>query len=103
MDALCPLGGLESIYSYLSSGTWLRRVAPSALVLFAAVVGITLLFGRVFCGWICPLGTIGEFSNLAAKKLGIRQRELPPALDRALKMLKYVVLAVILYSTFAGP
>jgi NapH/MauN family ferredoxin-type protein len=100
VDALCPLGGLESIYSYLTSGVWLRRTAPSALILFIAVTGITLLLGRVFCGWICPLGTIGEFINLSAKKLGIRQRELPPALDRALKMLKYVVLAVILYFTW---
>ncbi len=23
-----------------------------------AIVGITLVFGRVFCGWICPFGTI---------------------------------------------
>ena len=101
VDALCPLGGLESIYSYLSSGTWLRRVAPSALVLFAAVVGITLLFGRVFCGWICPLGTIGEISAGLARKLGIKRKELPPSLDGALKMLKYVILAVILYYTWS--
>jgi polyferredoxin len=101
VDALCPLGGLESIYSYLSSGTWLRRVAPSALVLFAAVVGITLLFGRVFCGWICPLGTIGEISGGLARKLGIKRKELPQSLDRALKMLKYAILAVILYYTWS--
>ncbi|PKL02056.1 MAG: hypothetical protein CVV55_06405, partial [Synergistetes bacterium HGW-Synergistetes-2] len=45
VDALCPLGGLESIYSYLTSGVWLRRIAPSALILFIAVAGITLLLG----------------------------------------------------------
>ena len=101
VDALCPLGGLESIYSYLSSGTWLRRVAPSALVLFGAVVAMTLLFGRVFCGWICPLGTIGEISGGLARKLGIKRKELPQSLDGALKMLKYVILAVILYYTWS--
>lgn len=48
VDALCPLGGMETLFGFLSSGTWLRRVAPSALVLFAIVVVVTLLFGRVF-------------------------------------------------------
>jgi len=100
VDSLCPLGGLESIYSYLSSGVWLRRTAPSSLILFAAVAAITLLVGRVFCGWICPLGSIGEFSNLAARKLGIKRREMSGPVDRGLKMLKYVVLAVILYYTW---
>lgn len=25
------------------------------------IVGLTLLFGRVFCGWICPFGTLHHF------------------------------------------
>ena len=28
------------------------------LLLALVVLGLTLLLGRVFCGWICPLGTI---------------------------------------------
>ncbi|NLB83233.1 MAG: 4Fe-4S binding protein [Synergistaceae bacterium] len=100
VDALCPLGGLESLYTFLRSGTWLRRTAPSAMVLFASVALVTLLFGRVFCGWICPLGTIGELTARGARKLGIRPRELPPSVDRPLKGLKYIILAVILYFTW---
>lgn len=100
VDALCPLGGLESLYTWLRSGTWLRRTAPSAMVLFVSVAAITLLFGRVFCGWICPLGTIGELTTRGARKLGIRARELPPSVDRRLKWLKYVILAAILYFTW---
>ncbi|NLO57763.1 MAG: 4Fe-4S binding protein, partial [Synergistaceae bacterium] len=100
VDALCPFGGLESIYSWLSSGTWLRRVAPSALILFGAVIAMTLLFGRVFCGWICPLGTIGEISAGIGRKLGIKRVELSGSLDRTLKMLKYIILVVILYYTW---
>ena len=100
VDALCPLGGLESLYTWLRSGTWLRRTAPSAMALFVSVAAITLLFGRVFCGWICPLGTIGELTARGARKLGIRARELPASVDRRLKWLKYVILAVILYFTW---
>jgi len=95
VDALCPLGGMETLFGFLSSGTWLRRVAPSALVLFVLVVIATLLFGRVFCGWICPLGTLGEWTAKIARRTGIRRRELPESLDRPLRFLKYGVLALV--------
>ncbi len=100
VDALCPFGGLETIHSWLTSGEWLRRTAPSSLVLFVIVAVVTLLLGRVFCGTICPLGSIGEFSNLAARRLGIRRMELPPALDRGMRLLKYFTLCMILYATW---
>lgn len=31
------------------------------LVLSLVVLGLTLVFGRVFCGWICPFGTLHHF------------------------------------------
>jgi len=100
VDALCPFGGMESLYSLLSSGTWLRRVAPSALILLVIVAVATLLFGRVFCGWICPLGTLGEWTAKISRRLGIRKRELPESVDRPLRFLKYAVLAVIIAFTW---
>ena len=100
VDALCPFGGMESLYAFLSSGTWLRRVAPSALILLVIVAVVTLLLGRVFCGWICPLGTIGEWTAKISRRMGIRPRELPEPLDRPLRFLKYAVLAVIIVFTW---
>lgn len=100
VDTFCPFGGLESLKAFVIDGGWLRRVAPSALVLFVIVVVMTLLVGRVFCGWICPLGTIGEWTALAGRKLGIKPRELPPSVDRPLRWLKYVGLAAIITGTW---
>jgi polyferredoxin len=40
----------------LSTHTVYRGLAWSL-----AIVAITLLFGRVFCGWICPFGTLHHF------------------------------------------
>jgi len=95
VDALCPLGGLEGFWSWITEGVWLRRLAPSVLVLLGTVLALTLLFGRVFCGWICPLGTIAEGTAAAGRRLGLGGRHLPPAVDRPLRGLKYVVLVAI--------
>lgn len=100
VDALCPFGGLESLYSVLASGEWLRRLAPSAMVLLIVLVAMTLLFGRVFCGWICPLGTLGEWTSRAGTRLGIRKRELTVRTDAVLRWLKYLVLVVIIAATW---
>ena len=100
VDALCPFGGLESLHIFLTSGGWLRRVAPSALVLFVGVVLVTLVVGRVFCGWICPLGTIGELSASAGRKVGLRRRDLPAVIDRPARYLKYLTLGIIIFLTW---
>ncbi len=100
VDALCPFGGLESLHIFLTSGEWLRRVAPSALVLFVGVVLATLVFGRVFCGWICPLGTIGGLSARAGRKIGIRRRAIPAAIDAPARFLKYLTLGAIVFFTW---
>lgn len=42
--------------------TYLATYAVSMAALLALItLGVTLLFGRVFCGWVCPLGTINHF------------------------------------------
>lgn len=100
VDALCPLGGAESLYGYLSSGNWLRRTAPSALILLIAVISMTAIAGRVFCGWICPLGTIGEWSASLGKGIGIKQRRLSAPVDAFLRLGKYVVLSVAVFGSW---
>ena len=95
VDALCPFGGLESIYSWLKDGYWLRRIALSSFVLFMGVAILTLLTGRVFCGWICPLGAVNEYVSAGTRKLGIKKIKLPPAVDKYLRYLKYVILLLI--------
>lgn len=44
---------LIALSTALSTGTIYRFLGWSS-----AIVILTLLFGRVFCSWICPLGTL---------------------------------------------
>lgn len=55
-----------------------------------AVLGLGALFGRYFCGWLCPMGALQEI--LHRPKLRVR---IPPRVDGILKYGKYVT-AVLL-------
>lgn len=96
--ALCPFGGLASLYSVITTGTFVHRVHASSIFLLLAVLLSAVLLGRVFCGWFCPLGTIGEWVYRAGRKLGIKKNiEITGTTAMLLKYLKYVVLGLIIY------
>lgn len=44
----CPLG-------YLSTALASRDILFPLFICFLVVVGITILVGRIFCGWVCPV------------------------------------------------
>lgn len=44
-------------------------LVPSALLLSLAVVLLTVVFGRAFCGWICPVGTLHHLASWATRRL----------------------------------
>ena len=96
----CPFGGVEAIYGYITDGNLICSLGVSNFYVLAAVVLITLLLRRAFCGYLCPIGAISEWLSAMAKRLGLRPRRVPYRLDRLLAMLKYVVLGVILWFTW---
>lgn len=94
VDALCPFGGVEALWTWLSQGAYLKRIAASSMVLLGVTVGIALVWGRAFCGQICPLGTLQEvFARLGGRLFGKRP-VVPAAIDVPARYLKYAVLAV---------
>jgi len=68
-------------------GTWLQPWAIG----FIAISSV--LAGRVFCGWTCPMGTIQDLLARVPKLRALRRPRFGRA-DRWLKGLKYVLLAV---------
>lgn len=103
-EAYCPFGGLETAYNYfVSGGRFVPHTHLSNLVLLVAVLGLTLVFKSAFCGWICPLGAIQDwlynFRRLFFKKSLKLPFRLPAWVDKALRKVKYGVLAWLLWQT----
>jgi NapH/MauN family ferredoxin-type protein len=98
IDAFCPFGGVESFLTYITTGEFLKRINASSFIILSIVLGLTLFFGRVFCGFFCPLGTLQEWIHALAKKIGIKNEiELPKNIDRWARYIKYGVLVLIIY------
>ncbi len=101
LHAVCPFGGVVSIYQVVTAGTYVQKIHAASFILMGIGVIVALLFGPAFCGWICPMGSIQEwFGKLGRKIFGRRYNRLIPAkLDRVLRYLRYAVLAWVLYMT----
>jgi polyferredoxin len=96
----CPFGGVEAAYTYVAEGDMLCSLGVSNFFILGGVLASALLVRRAFCGYLCPIGTISAWLHGVAGRLRIRQFRVPPALDRWLSLLKYVLLAVILIITW---
>ena len=102
-DATCPFGGAATIWQRIAHGVFLRETGPLNLVLLGVLLIVSLFFGRAFCAWACPLGTVQEglswlVSRLTKGRLTGR-RTLPAWLDRPLRFVKVGVLAAVVWAS----
>jgi MauM/NapG family ferredoxin protein len=64
-----PLALFFDLDPLILLSTWLSTHALAGLSLLAlATVGLTVLLGRVFCGWICPFGTLHNMVGTLRRK-----------------------------------
>ncbi|MGQ4880674.1 transcriptional regulator NosR [Billgrantia sp. LNSP4103-1] len=71
-------------------------IDPMMFILWSFVAVSLLLWGRgVFCGWLCPFGALQDLVNKAARKLGVKQYEVPFGLHERLWAIKYIILLAL--------
>ena len=85
-----PLIGLTTLVA-AHTITWL-------LLLSLITVGLTIILGRVFCGWVCPLGTV----NAIASRLTAHWRKKQPEHWSRWQLAKYVLLGALLVMAAFG-
>jgi polyferredoxin len=92
---------VETLYTFVTSGLLVKKIHTASLALAGIVMLLSVLFGPVFCGWVCPLGTVQEWVGKLGKKLFRRRYNhfVPARLDRYLRYSRYGVLLWVLYVT----
>jgi polyferredoxin len=66
------------------------------LVVLVVILAMSIIFGRFFCGWICPFGFYMDLITLVRKAFKIRHRDLSERLNKFLHNFRYVLLLIFL-------
>ena len=101
LHAVCPFGGVVTVHRLLTAGSFVKKTHESNLVLMAIVFVSALMMGPLFCGWLCPFGTVQEAVGKLGRRLFGKKYNgfVPFGLDRYLRFLRYLVLLWVLVMT----
>ncbi len=101
IHAVCPFGGVVSIYRFVTAGTFVQKVHEASFALMVIVFLSAVLLGPIFCGWVCPFGSFQEWVGKLGKRLFRKSYNgiLPAKIEKALGFLRYGVMIWVVYAT----
>jgi polyferredoxin len=95
VDAFLPIAGLISFKHFFLTGE-ISPVHPAAFIMFVAILGVSLLLKKGFCGWICPIGTVSQYFWMAGEKVFGKNLTVWRYADIAMRSVKYLLMAFFL-------
>ena len=100
-EAYCPLGGLQALATYLAQGSLPCSMSSLQVMMGLALAAAVVLFSKLFCAYICPVGTVQDLLGKARKAIRIKGLKVRTgsALDKVLRIVKYALVFWIFYMT----
>lgn len=89
-------GTLHTWLGWLAKIQFLPAVMALNVIVIVALIALTLVFGRIYCSVICPLGI---FQDLMAR---LRRKKNKYNYSKEVKWLRYPVLALFVVAALAG-
>lgn len=95
---------IRIVSQILFLGIFLFFISQGKTIFWLALFGIflisTILFGRLYCGYLCPMGTLMRVCEFISKKLHIQSDNVPKILMS--KTLPWVVLGISVLTMVAS-
>lgn len=99
VDGFLPISSFMSAYLFIITGE-IHSAHPAGFFIFTAIVFVSVVFGKAFCSWLCPVGFLSELIGDFGDKIFKRRIKLPRWLDYPLRSIKYFMLGFLFYSVF---
>ena len=90
---VCSVGAVQNVMAAICDPSY--GVPLTVLAFFAAPLLFALLFGRVFCAAVCPLGAIQE-------AVAIKPVKVPPPVEKVLSVFPFIYLGLAMLSVSMG-
>ena len=100
-ERFCPFGGIQAFVTYLVRGSLPCSMSSVQILMGLALAAAVILFSKLFCGYLCPVGTVEDLLTKLRKALKIKGFEIASGTvaDKLLRIIKYALLFWILYMT----
>jgi ferredoxin-type protein NapH len=102
----CPLWQIQAYifpfwdigigYDVFYSTSGLEKLA----IVFGLVIGMTIILGKIFCGWLCPFGLYEDLISRIRKALRIKHADLSEKTNNMLGQFRFVIIAIFLILSF---
>lgn len=100
-ETYCPVGGLQALTTYVVNESLPCSMSTVQIMMGLALVAAIILFSKLFCAYICPLGTVQDLLIRLRRQLKIKNLKIKngSAIDKLLRIVKYIVLFWVFYTT----
>lgn len=100
-EAYCPFGGMQALGSYLNTNSLACAMSTTQIFMGLALIVGVLLLSKLFCSYVCPIGTFTEWLGRIADRYKLRFT-ITGIADKLLRSLKYVLLFITFYFTVSS-
>ena len=76
VDGFLPISSFMSFYYFITTGQ-IHSAHPAGMFIFLGIVLMSLVIGKSFCSWLCPVGFLSELVGDFGEKLFKRKLDLP--------------------------
>ena len=103
-EAYCPFGGLEALATYIQRGSLPCSMTTVQIVMGVVLAVAVILFSKLFCAYLCPIGTVEDLLLKARKALKIKAINIKDGSwgDKALRIVKYGLLFWVAFMTISS-
>jgi polyferredoxin len=93
--------GIKEIYLSIYQHKFSLLSLLPQIVEAMAILPVTVLLGRFFCGWMCAFGAMGDFIAMLSQKIFKRKFKINEKADRTLKYTKYFWLFLLIVTVWS--
>lgn len=103
-EKYCPFGGLQALTTFLVKGSLPCSMTTMQIMMGIALAAAVILFSKLFCGYLCPVGTVEDLLKKLREAIGFKSVTIAngSVADKILRIVKYALLFWIVYMTVSA-